>query len=343
MGLFNPNLGGLIDNLVDFFEDLNLDRLDVLDLGGLFKDLGNLSFISDLNLNDLFKVVSNVDVVKLVDLFDSLKKLGVLDTADLKDLKTLITDLGNLDLFGSIELSDLFKGLSLDNLSGLFGSLAVGKVFDQLGKTLEDLKGLELTDALKQVDLLGGLGEILDALGNAGFLEDWVILDMNRGSNRRDTLTGSDVGEFLLGLSGADKILGGRANDIINGGRGNDRLFGLNGNDILAGVNGRNVLNGGRGNDILIANGKGDRLIGGKGRNAFVFDGSGKDHVVVDFKVGKDQLVVTGSVDLNDLGITQQGRHALLTVGRTTLALVKNIEANGLNVDDVVQIANDML
>ncbi|MBF2078868.1 MAG: hypothetical protein IGR76_10205 [Synechococcales cyanobacterium T60_A2020_003] len=357
MGLFDINLGGLVDDLTDFLDDadivgflddLKFDRLNILDLGNLFNGFGSLVLLSSLDLGDLlFDVALDNEILDLADVFDTLLNLGDIGSVDLgdlgNDLNDLLDGLSDTKVLKKIELVDLFQGLSIDTLTNLFDKLAINDLFDNVGDVVGNLKDGDIADVIDDLDLLDGVGSVLDALNTADLLGDWEIINMNRGSDRGDRLTGSDISEFILGLSGADKILGGIADDIINGGKGNDRIFGKTGNDILAGLTGKNSLVGGDGDDVLIAGGRRDRLVGGSGKNWFVFDGKGKNHLIKDFKLGKDLLALTDNINLDDLGITQHGRNALVTVGKTTLALIKGIEADSLSVNDIVQIASDFI
>ena len=78
------------------------------------------------------------------------------------------------------------------------------------------------------------------------------------------TLTGTGLGEILLGRDGT--------NNIINANEGNDVLLGGNGTD---------TLNGGAGNDLLTGNAGSDTLTGGAGADHFRFNAptDGMDHI----------------------------------------------------------------
>ncbi len=78
------------------------------------------------------------------------------------------------------------------------------------------------------------------------------------------TLTGTGLGEILLGRDGA--------NNIINANEGNDVLLGGTGTD---------TLSGGAGNDLLAGNAGGDTLTGGAGSDHFRFNAptDGMDHI----------------------------------------------------------------
>ncbi len=78
------------------------------------------------------------------------------------------------------------------------------------------------------------------------------------------SLTGTGIGEILLGRDGT--------NNIINANEGNDVLLGGSGTD---------TLNGGAGNDLLAGNAGGDTLTGGAGADHFRFSAptDGIDHI----------------------------------------------------------------
>jgi len=86
------------------------------------------------------------------------------------------------------------------------------------------------------------------------------------GTNRNNTLLGSNGADLILGLEGNDLLIGNGGDDLICGGDGVDLLLGLGGNDWLDGGPGNDVLNGG--------NGDADQLIGGVGNDALL-DGDG--------------------------------------------------------------------
>jgi Ca2+-binding RTX toxin-like protein len=141
-----------------------------------------------------------------------------------------------------------------------------------------------------------------------------------RGTNRKDTLTGTNAGEMLVGL------------------RGNDRLNGRGGNDILIGVN-PNTRTPGR-NEI-------DQLTGGPGRDLFVLgdqqrvfydDGKRnsaglKDYALIkDFNRQQDAIQLHGKVSDYRLGSAPQGlpkgNAIFLETGRTD-ELIAIVQGNG--------------
>lgn len=108
------------------------------------------------------------------------------------------------------------------------------------------------------------------------------------GTNRSDTLVGTDVNGLISGKAGNDKIdtaggddiaFGGPDNDVIAGGLGDDSLNGGVGNDELIGGAGNDQLLGGGGNDSLTGVdpnsqqpglGEFDQMSGGLGSDRFI-------------------------------------------------------------------------
>ncbi|MEM1310486.1 MAG: calcium-binding protein [Cyanobacteria bacterium P01_H01_bin.153] len=83
------------------------------------------------------------------------------------------------------------------------------------------------------------------------------------------TITGTKLGDSLVGAANADRISAGNGNDQIFAGNGNDRVFGENGNDIIFGENGNDVIFGGNGDDIIYDGAGFDNLLGGNGNDIF--------------------------------------------------------------------------
>jgi Ca2+-binding RTX toxin-like protein len=71
------------------------------------------------------------------------------------------------------------------------------------------------------------------------------------GTERDDTLYGSDLADQINGLGGADRLDGGRGDDLLFGGDGNDTLLGGSGNDLLFGGLGDDAISGGAGVDTV--------------------------------------------------------------------------------------------
>jgi Ca2+-binding RTX toxin-like protein len=109
------------------------------------------------------------------------------------------------------------------------------------------------------------------------------------GSDKKETINGTDGSDMIFGLNGDDTINAGAGNDlvcggnaggVIDGGAGDDTLDGGNGNDTLRGGDGDDILRGGQGNDRLEGGNNDDTLTGGTGTDGF--DGGSGADVVTD-------------------------------------------------------------
>ena len=158
----------------------------------------------------------------------------------------------------------------------------------------------------------------------AGACESAQKLD---GTSRRDRLTGTPLGDVLIGLEGNDRLLGLGGADCLFGNEGNDRLLGGLGPDFLKGETGNDALSGGRGpdgiagdqgrdimvggpsNDVVAAGSGNDRAAGGSGDDT-IGGGRGNDRVRGDAGVdrlfggtGRDAVnAVDGTADVVDCG-----------------------------------------
>ncbi len=103
-----------------------------------------------------------------------------------------------------------------------------------------------------------------------------------RGTARRDVLTGTPLADRLLGLAGNDLLIGGAANDNLDGGSGADRLLGGRGNDRLTGGLGNDTLEGGLGRDIYAAGPGNDIVRSRDGLREVISCGTGIDTAIAD-------------------------------------------------------------
>ncbi|MCU0569094.1 MAG: hypothetical protein MUF49_21140, partial [Oculatellaceae cyanobacterium Prado106] len=272
---------------------------------------GSVPIIGGLDLGDLFKGLSRVnfndiqlDKIDLGDFFDGIGSFFQnLIGRDFK-VDKFLNDFGDIDLIEGIKLDNLFGGLENMYLP-VFGGVKVGDFMNVIDS-------LDVVDKQGNVDLLGGVGSVINALGDSGFLENFVVDNLLFGG------VGGIAGQVVRGLVGDDFMTG---SSVVK------RLLGRGGDDLLSGGLGSKILNGGAGNDFLIAGKGGDTLIGGKGRNNFVVDlveSSGA--IVKDFSSSLDKIMVLGKVDFRDLDIRQSGRDAIVSVGRQDIVTVKNVD-----------------
>ncbi|MEM7090502.1 MAG: fasciclin domain-containing protein [Pseudomonadota bacterium] len=127
------------------------------------------------------------------------------------------------------------------------------------------------------------------------------------GQKNTDFVLGDDTDEFIFtgrgqdfihGAGGHDVIRAGSGNDVALGGAGNDLIFGGRGKDILRGDEGHDKIYGGRGADVIDGGADDDILIGGRGKDIFVHDEGNGDDWIIDFRVGKDKIDLSGFEDI---------------------------------------------
>ena len=94
------------------------------------------------------------------------------------------------------------------------------------------------------------------------------------GTDRKETINGTDKSDMIFGQNGDDTINAGAGNDlvcggnaggVISGGAGDDTLDGGNGNDVLRGDAGKDIVRGSAGNDTLTGGSEADSFDGGSG------------------------------------------------------------------------------
>lgn len=330
-----------------------------LDIKDLITDLNNKKAFGKLDLGDVFglstnsnKVVGNSD---LGDFFNGLSRVNFgnikLDKIDFggflngvssffgnvtgKDFKIdkLFSDVGNVDLLQGIKLGTLFKGLS-DTAFPMFTGVRVDDF-------IQVIDAFDAVDNSGNVDLLGGIGSVLNSLGSSGLLQNFVVNNLlfgGVGGIAGTVLKGLASNDFMRGGDGADKLLGQVGDDLLNGGGGGDLLRGLVGNDVLAGLFGNDALDGGKGNDTLIG-GKGiDELIGGTGNDRFVVELNGGNDIIKDFKNSFDRITVLGKVDFSDLDIVQKNGSTIISAGNQEIATLKGVRKSLINAADFLFI-----
>ncbi|MXQ11135.1 cadherin-like domain-containing protein [Microvirga makkahensis] len=114
------------------------------------------------------------------------------------------------------------------------------------------------------------------------------IIEARAGNDLIDGRSGDDI---LEGGAGGDHIIGGAGDDIIRGGDGNDIVLGGAGNDQISGGEGADRLFGDDGNDIIFGDAGSDQIHGGSGDDV-LFGGSGNDLVEGD---GGDDRIEGGA------------------------------------------------
>jgi ELWxxDGT repeat protein len=154
------------------------------------------------------------------------------------------------------------------------------------------------------------------------------------GTNGADSLSGNNLNNKIEGLNGEDTLSGLNGNDTLTGGNGKDSLDGGAGNDSLLGGIASDTLLGGNGNDVLNGGTGSNVLTGGFGNDVFAIrSGNGRDSIV-DFKLGKDLIGLTGELEFGDL--TFSGN--TIKSGRDLLATLTGVETAGLTEADFTTI-----
>ena len=163
-----------------------------------------------------------------------------------------------------------------------------------------------------------------DDVVTGGDLPDFII-----GLSGNDTLGGLGCNDYVNGNSGNDYITGGDHGDLLRGGSGNDFINGNSGNDLILGDKGNDTLRGGSGNDILNGGLGDDILYGDKGRDIFLL--SRNEDVIVDFEIGKDVLGLLTGQTFMATGSDQGVLIDRAELGATLLAGVKLEDFNASN------------
>ena len=121
--------------------------------------------------------------------------------------------------------------------------------------------------------------------------DDWLIggkgIDTLEGDAGNDKLTGQDANDFLYGGGGSDTLIGGTGKDMMDGGAGDDSIDGVRGNDTLNGDAGSDTIFGGNAYDEIHGGDDGDILYGGRHADSVYGDagsdtlngGNGADHI----------------------------------------------------------------
>lgn len=144
-----------------------------------------------------------------------------------------------------------------------------------------------------------------------------------RGRGKKDEIfRGGDRADRIYCDDGDDQAYGLKGDDILHGGKGNDTLQGGEGNDVLSGEEGHNVLHGGEGID------------------AFIISPNPKyTDVIKDYKLGKETIFFSGNFSFryfDELTISQQGLHTLITLPDQQKLILENIVATSLNAKNFV-------
>ena len=122
-------------------------------------------------------------------------------------------------------------------------------------------------------------GSLLDTAAINALVDDGGTPPGGGDDDYPSVVTGTAVGEQLLGTNGRDLIKGLGGNDQLFGFSGDDKLEGGDGNDYLSGGNGmasntgNDILIGGAGVDQLVGEDGDDQMFGGLGDDKYVYGG----------------------------------------------------------------------
>ncbi len=160
-----------------------------------------------------------------------------------------------------------------------------------------------------------------------------------------ENLTGSSLGDTLIGDDNANTLHGGAGNDRLMGAGGEDTIHGDAGNDMIeGGADDDMMLKGFAGNDTIHGNGGADKIDGGAGDDTLLGDspnngdatagdefifvpGHGSD-VIVDFAVGTDG-VGGDKIDLSAFDLTADDLKAPGVISVRAGNIIINLEGHG--------------
>jgi Ca2+-binding RTX toxin-like protein len=318
----------------------------------------NSDFITgDSGNNELFGNAGNDTIVG-----DNTATESGADTLFGNTGEDLLIGYGGNDLIYSGESNDWVDGgVGNDQIWGDQGSdtLRGEQGNDTLiGDNIEPESGLIQSDRL-----VGGLGEDIlignydnDTLeGNEGndTLHGGQNDDQVHGNEGNDLIFGDLGDDYLCGNIGDDTLFGDQlvpelteadfGTDTLCGGVGNDLLFGNMNNDLLCGNEGNDTLYGGVGNDTLVGDSgeniffgdEGNDLIsGGENRDQFVLFANNGTDTITNFQIELDVIVLGDSLTFEQLTLEQDETSTLINFGTETLAILNNVDATTLTVDN---------
>ena len=202
------------------------------------------------NVGNIVMDLNDVEVIQI-------KALGGADAITVGNLKgtdihQVQIDLGAGDLQADIATVNGTDGKDAINLTLLGAAVAIGGL-----AALTTIASAEATDTV-QVNGMGGNDTL-----NASKLAAAVIVNLDGGAGN-DTVTGSALGDILLGGDDNDRLIGGNGDDQLFGGTGDDRFIWNPGDDtdLVEGGDGFDTaeVNGGNGAETFTATANGTRV-----------------------------------------------------------------------------------
>ena len=140
-----------------------------------------------------------------------------------------------------------------------------------------------------------------------------------------------------------NKIIGTKSVDELIGTGGKDFVKGKGGDDVITTFAGRDKIKAGGGNDIITSGEGRDKAWGGAGDDLFVTESDGAGHVkIMDFEAG-DSIQFCGCSGTYK---EQRGNHVWIIKGEDVKAVIKNFDADDLDIDydaRLITVATDPL
>lgn len=170
------------------------------------------------------------------------------------------------------------------------------------------------------------LEEIRFADGTVWSIEDVKALAL-LGTSADDYLFAYSTGNTLNGGEGNDRLTGREGGDELYGGAGEDLLEGYGGNDLLYGDEGADKLWGGVGDDRLHGGMGNDFLDGGAGSDEYHFARGWGQDAINNYDTGSDKtdaIVFAEGITTEDIQVTRQGDHLLLSLADSTDRITVN-------------------
>ncbi|UBF25627.1 tandem-95 repeat protein [Kovacikia minuta CCNUW1] len=239
-----------------------------------------------------------------------------------------ISDVDANNAIEQVTLSATYGSLDIGNISGLTtfagnntGNLSLQGTVAGLNAALSTLRFTP--DAQATIAGVVNLAISTSDLGNTGsngaqIDTDILSIAVNPanpllGTINSDTLTGSNLSNFIQGFEG---------DDLINGNGGQDIFFGGAGNDIIRTGSGNDFIDGGLGSDTIYLSGGQDTIALAKGNGIDTIYG---------YSAGSTRFKLDAGLNYSELSIVQDGLHTLIQTSSETLALLDRTQANTLS------------
>ena len=160
---------------------------------------------------------------------------------------------------------------------------------------------------------------------------------------KKNKIRGTKRGDALMGSEGRDVVFGKNGDDVIITYGGNDKVMGGTGADVITTYAGNDKVKGGNGADTITTGEGMDKAWGGAGDDLFVTESDGAGHVkIMDFEAG-DSIQFCGCSGTYK---EQRGNHVWIIKGEDVKAVIKNFDADDLDIDydaRLITVATDPL